>query len=138
MCLYHLVLSEQFSMAITVLGKYYDIIASREDITELPFIYGCLLFSFWYNGSFLEAIEFLGLYVNACTVNDERPLVTVIERIKEGEKLDLIEIFKKGMKILIIPDEYSISDFQSWMEEVIKKVPELKNPLNNFLLFQKD
>lgn len=135
---YHLVLSEQFSMAITVLGKYYDIIATREDITELPFIYGCLLFSFWYNGSFLEAIEFLGLYVNACTVNDERPLVTVIERIKEGEKLDLIEIFKKGMKILIIPDEYSISDFQSWMEEVIKKVPELKNPLNNFLLFQKD
>lgn len=135
---YHLVLSEQFGLAINVLGKYYDIISAQEDIAELPFIYGCLLFSFWYNGLFLEAIEFLGLYVNACTVNDERPLITVVEKIKEGEKLDLIEIFKKGMKVLVIPDEYSISDFQCWMEEVIKKVPELKNPLNNFLLFQKE
>ena len=135
---YHLVLSEQFSMAITVLGKYYDIIASREDITELPFIYGCLLFSFWYNGSFLEAIEFLGLYINACTVNDELPLVTVMEKIKEEEKLDLIEIFKKGIKVLVIPDEYSISDFQSWMNQVIEKIPQLQAPLSDFLMFKKE
>ncbi|EJL73338.1 tetratricopeptide repeat protein [Chryseobacterium populi] len=135
---YHLVLSEQFSLAISVLGEYYDIIAGKENIAELPFIYGCMLFSFWYNGLFLEAIEFLGLYINACIVNDERPLVTVIEGFKEGAELDLIEIFKKGMKILVIPDENSMTDFQFWMKEVITRIPELENPLNTFLLFEKE
>lgn len=135
---YHLVLSEQFDLAIDVLGKYYDVVAIREDIAELPFIYGCLLFCYWYNGLFLLSIEFLGLYVNACIVNDENPFVTVIDKIKDGAELDTIDMFKKGMKVLVIPDEYTVTDFQSWMEEVISNIPELKNPLNSFLKFQKE
>lgn len=135
---YHLVLSEQFDLAIDVLGKYYDVIASREDIYELPFIYGCLLFCYWYNGLFLLSIEFLGLYVNACIVNDENPFVTVIDKIKDGAELDTIDMFKRGMKVLVIPDEYTVIDFQSWLEEVISNIPELKNPLNSFLKFQKE
>lgn len=129
---YHLVLSEQFDLGISVLLEYYDIVESKEDISELPFVYACLLFSHWYNDQFLEAIKFLGLYVNACIVNNKRPLVTVIEKVtKEGE-LNLIEMFKKRMIILLIPDENSITDFQSWMEEVITKIPELEKPLRSF------
>lgn len=136
---YHLILSKEFNKAIEVLNEHYNIIRSNNtlEISELPFLYGCLAFAFWYAGDFLNSLELLGLYINASNYNGIRPLITIIERINENEDFDLIEYFKKGMKTLIIPKDKTFDDLKKWIDEVCQKNPELSAPLNSFLIFKK-
>ncbi|MEX0313643.1 MAG: hypothetical protein AB3N18_05660 [Allomuricauda sp.] len=136
---YHLILSKQFEEAIDVLNEHYDLISKEESlqISDLPFVFGCLLFANWYSGRFVEAVEFLGLYCKASILNGKRPLITVLEGNDKADEFDLINYFKRGMKTLIIPEDKSINDFQNWISEVSANRPELKEALGEFYMFQK-
>tara|TARA_R110002049_G_scaffold234596_1_gene407841 strand:- start:46 stop:2775 length:2730 start_codon:yes stop_codon:yes gene_type:complete len=136
---YHLILSENFKQASIVLEEYYNLKMNVKnlEIEDLPFIYGSLMFSLWYSNNMIEAIELLALYINTSLMNQNKPLVTVIENLKEEASIDIIEMFKKGMKILIIPKDKSINDFHNWINQVCIKKPEFKKPLSSFLLFKK-
>lgn len=135
---YHLILSEQFEEAIDILNEHYNLISEKEPLqtSELPFVFGCLLFANWYSGKFIEAVELIGLYCNVSILNRKRPLITVIEGNDKVDEFDLIEYFKKGMKTLIIPENKSIVDFQNWINEVSTNRPELKQALSEFYMFQ--
>ena len=138
-CGYHLILSEQFDKAIEFLNEHYSIIKVNDTIetTELPFLYGCLMFAFWYADDFLNSLELLGFYIDVSNYNGTRPLVTIIESVNENKDFDVIGYFKEGMKTLILPDDKTFKDLEKWINEVCQKKPELSSYLNSFVLFQK-
>jgi len=136
---YHLVLSKQFDEAVEVLNEHHSLINRNNTVkvSELPFLYRCLMFSFWYSNNFLNSIELLGLYVNASLFNNKKPLITILETINKNESFDVIEFFKKGMNTLILPEDKKFDDLKKWIDEVCLKKPELTSSLHSFFIFKK-
>jgi tetratricopeptide (TPR) repeat protein len=137
---FHLIMDEQFQKAEEPLRDHYSFIIENHlvDQSDMPFIHGCLAFVQWYCNHFLDAVELIGLYILSCYKRDITPVISVIEEDSMIERIDILKYFKNRMYIFILPSKKSHADLKNWIDIVVKKRPELEQPLSQFQYFKRD
>ena len=135
---FHLIMTKHFKSASAILSENYSFIIDNNliDDSDMSFIYGNLFFAHWYSGAFIESVELLGLYINACYEKNSKPIISIIEQDGMREEINIIHFFRKRMYILIIPIGNTYQNFNEWINEVITKRPELSEPLSHFKMIK--
>jgi len=140
---YNYIMAGQFVNATQALSDHYSLLVTYNliDESDMPFIHGSLAFAHWYAGSFIEAIELLGLYFLSCYRRDINPRIVIWEeegQDTESQKIDVRQHFSKRTYIFSIPLGKSFADLKSWVSTVIAKRPELEEALGSLHYLKKD
>ncbi|WP_439879704.1 hypothetical protein ACSX1A_11000 [Pontibacter sp. MBLB2868] len=115
---YHLIIIGEYSSAAEILTEHYHHIKTQNLFEELDMIYTylALAFSHWYSGLYEDAVQLMGLFIiENAKYGKQAPVVLIHSNDLKEERFPF-EWFKKGALTLVLPQDKTYEDFNSWVK----------------------